>query len=78
MKVYIDERVQFSVDGDPELGRHCGKGEYVYKVLFILKTSKGNILELWCGHSLGVHHLCMPWIIILRYRVGYFGQDSCF
>ena len=22
----VDERVQFSVDGDTELGRHCGKG----------------------------------------------------
>ena len=26
VKVYIDERFQFSVDGGPELGRHCGKG----------------------------------------------------
>ena len=28
--------------------------------LSLKKTSKGNVLKLQCGHSLGVHHLCMP------------------
>ena len=60
-KVYVDERFQFIVDGDSELGRHCGKGEYVFKGLLSLKKlQKVTILELRCGHSLGVHHFCMP------------------
>ena len=42
VKVYVDEQVQFSVDGDPELGIHCVNGEYVCKVLLLEKTSKGN------------------------------------
>ena len=25
VNVYIDKRVQFSVDGDTEIGHHCGK-----------------------------------------------------
>ena len=45
--------------GDPELGRNCGKVEYVCKGLFIFKTSKGNFLGLRCGHILGVHRLYM-------------------
>ena len=28
-KVYVDEWVQFCVDHYPELGCHCGKGDYV-------------------------------------------------
>ena len=40
--------------------------------------SKITILELWCGHRIGVHHLCMPWVPLLHNRVGSFGQDSCF
>ena len=35
VKLYVGEHVQLSVDCDPELGRHCGKGEYVCKGLFI-------------------------------------------
>ena len=60
MKVYVDGQVQLSVDGYPELGRHCDKGYSVCKVFVILKISKGKKLELRCGHSLGVHYLCMP------------------
>ena len=41
-KVYLDGWVQLCVDGNTELGCHCGKGEYVCKGLFIKKTSKGN------------------------------------
>ena len=40
VKVYVYERVQSSVDGDPELGRHCGKGGYVCKGLFVIKNFK--------------------------------------
>ena len=79
VKVYVDERVQFSVNGDPELGRHCGKWEYVCKGLFTKKNlPKVTVLELRCGHSLDVHHLCMPWVPLLHHRVAYLGQYSCF
>ena len=60
VKVYVDERVQFSVDGDPELGNHCGKGEYACNGFFNKKIQKVTHLELWCSHNLGVHQLCMP------------------
>ena len=42
------------------------------------KLQKVTILELWCGHSLGVHHLCMPLFPLLHHRVGCSGQDYCF
>ena len=75
--VYVDERFQFSANGDPKLGHHYGKGEYVCKGFFIKKLQKVNVLELWCGHSIGVHHLCMPLDPLLYHRVGYFVQDYC-
>ena len=78
VELYVEGWVKSIVDGDPELGRHWGKWEYVYKGLFTLKTSKSNFLELRCGNSLSVHHLCMPWVPLLNHMVGCFGQDSCF
>ena len=35
VKVYVDGWVQFCVDGDTEVGCHCGKIECVYEVLLI-------------------------------------------
>ena len=35
VKVHVDGWVQFCVGGYPELGHHCGKGEYIRKGLII-------------------------------------------
>ena len=40
VKVYLDGWVQFSVDSDLELLRHCVKGEYVCKVFLIKENFK--------------------------------------
>ena len=60
VKLYVDGWVQFSVYVDPELGRHCGKGDYVCKGLIIKEEYKRKFSGLRCGHILGVRHLCKP------------------
>ena len=42
VKVYVYERVQLSVKGDPKLGRHCSKVKYVCKVFLILLLFLSN------------------------------------
>ena len=41
MKVYVGRCVQFSVDSDPEPGKHCGRGEFFPRDCSLNKTSKG-------------------------------------
>ena len=48
VKVYVGGCVQLCVDGDPELGRHCGKVEYVLKGSIIKEKYKGQHFK-GCG-----------------------------